>query len=311
MREVELVQHPHIRGLSIFLDTVDYRSPHIHKELELLWLLEGRMEVHGTQGDFRAGAGDLVLFNPKQTHSFHKLAGACTFLCIQASPHFFAYGFPAVEGLRFDESLAALSGGSRREVCRMLFQMAPPYLRRDPGFELLCAGLLSLVLHRLLEVPHHMLSEAEGLEQERRARRLDRLIDFVEENHRHKILLSDFARREGRSMSYLSHFVKENLGQSFQEYVCAVRFQTACTLIAAGQERLLDVCTESGFSDYRYFSRTFRERLGLTPEEYRARLLEQAAPEADRPQNPRSLERFYTSEESLRLLEALCPPLLL
>ena len=112
-------------------------------------------------------------------------------------------------------------------------------------------------------------------------------------------------------MSYLSHFVKENLGQSFQEYVSAVRFQTACTLIAAGQERLLDVCTESGFSDYRYFSRTFRERLGLTPEEYRARLLEQAAPETDRPQNPRSLERFYTSEESLRLLEALCPPLLL
>ena len=84
----------------------------------------------------------------------------------------------------------------------------------------------------------------------------------------HKIRLSDFARAERRSMSYLSHFVKEALGQSFQEYVNTVRFHCACKLIAAGQRRMLDVCVASGFSDYRYFSAAFQKRLGMTPEEY-------------------------------------------
>ena len=252
MREVELVQHPQIRGLNIFLDTVDYRTPHLHKELELLWVLDGAMDIHGVPGDFRAAAGDLALFNPKETHEFWKLDGSCTFLCVQLSPRFFAYGFPAIEGLHFDEPPPSrtLDEADGREVRRMLGELASAYFRREAGYELLCAGWLGLILHRLVRaLPHHILTEAEGLEQERRGQRLDRLIDFVEENHRQKIRLTDFARREGRSMSYISHFVKENLGQSFQDYVAAVRFRTACALIAAGRDRLLDVCTESGFSD--------------------------------------------------------------
>lgn len=307
MREVELVQHPQIGGLNIFLDTVDYRTPHLHKELELVWVLDGEMDIHRAQGDCRAGTGDLALFNPKETHAFRKLGGSCTFLCVQLSPRFFAHGFPAIEGLHFDEPLPFRDMGEAdcREVRRMLGELAEAYFRRETGYELLCAGWLGLILHRLVRaLPHHILTEAEGLEQERRGQRLDRLIDFVEENHRQKIRLTDFARQEGRSMSYISHFVKENLGQSFQEYVATVRFQTACTLIAAGRDRLLDVCTESGFSDYRYFSRTFRERLGMTPEAYRARL-GRPGPETAKQQSPRSLERFYSSEESLRLLETL------
>lgn len=303
MREIEVVQHPHIRGLSVFLDTVDYRSPHIHKELELVWLLDGRMEIHCAQGVLPLERGGLALFNPKQTHEFRQLEGSCTFLCVQASRRLFSYGFPAVEGLHFDEVLPGRVMPDCGNIRRMLGELAPAYFRREAGCELLCTGLLSLILRELLlGLPHHVLTEAEELEQERRTRRLDRLIDFVEENHRHKLLLSEFARQEGRSMSYLSHFVKENLGQSFQDYVSTVRFQTACALIAGGRDRLLDVCTESGFSDYRYFARTFRERLGMTPEEYRAQL---GRAEAVRPRSPKSLERFYSREESLRLFEKL------
>ncbi len=307
MREVEVIQHSQMRNLSVFLDTVDYRSPHLHKELELLWILDGQMEIHSVQEDLRAGRDDLVLFNPKQTHEFHKLDASCTFLCVQVSPRFFSHSFPAAGGLRFDQTLPSrtMSCEDCRQIRRLLRELAPPYFRRDPGYELLCAGCLHLVLRRLLlGLSHRILSAAEELEQERRDQRLERLIDFVDQNHRRKLYLSEFARQEGRSMSYMSHFVKENLGQSFQDYVTAVRFQTARALITEGRERLLDVCTESGFSDYRYFSKAFRERLGMTPEEYRLQAV-QFSQEDARAQNSQSLERFYTSEESLRLFEKL------
>ena len=307
MREVEVIQHPQVRGLSVFLDTVDYRSPHLHREWELLWILDGQIEIHIAQGDLLAERDSLVIFNPKQTHEFHKLGASCTFLCVQFSPQFFSHGFPAAEGLRFDQTLPSqtMPEADCRTIRRMLAELTPPYFRRDPGYELLCAGCLSLVLRKLLlGLPHRVLTGAESQEQERRDQRLERLIDFVDQNHRHKLCLSEFARREGRSMSYMSHFVKENLGQSFQDYVATVRFQTARTLITAGRDRLLDVCAESGFSDYRYFSKAFRERLGVTPEEYRLQAL-QAGPDAAHAQNPRSMERFYTSEESLRLFEEL------
>ena len=42
MNETEIIQHPQIDGLRIFFDTVDYRTPHVHEEFELIWLMEGR-----------------------------------------------------------------------------------------------------------------------------------------------------------------------------------------------------------------------------------------------------------------------------
>ena len=35
-REIEIIRYPQMSGLSIFLDTVSYRTPHVHEEFELL-----------------------------------------------------------------------------------------------------------------------------------------------------------------------------------------------------------------------------------------------------------------------------------
>jgi AraC-like DNA-binding protein len=56
---------------------------------------------------------------------------------------------------------------------------------------------------------------------------------------------------------------------TFQEYVNSVRFNCACKLIAGEDRKMLDVCIESGFSDYRYFCAAFKKRLGTTPDLFR------------------------------------------
>ena len=40
MKELEIVRHVQMDGLSLFFDTVDYRTPHFHAEWELIWFLE-------------------------------------------------------------------------------------------------------------------------------------------------------------------------------------------------------------------------------------------------------------------------------
>jgi len=128
-------------------------------------------------------------------------------------------------------------------------------------------------------------------------------MEYIHENYMHKIRLTDFARQEGCSMHYLSAFIKANMHCSFQEYVNSVRFHCARKLIDEGGKRMLDVCMESGFSDYRYFSRAFREQCGMTPEEY-SRSSRQPAPQGERlHRSVHSLERFYSQSESLALLQ--------
>ena len=40
MREMEIVPHPQIEGIHVFFNTVDYRTPHMHHEFELVWVVE-------------------------------------------------------------------------------------------------------------------------------------------------------------------------------------------------------------------------------------------------------------------------------
>ena len=124
----------------------------------------------------------------------------------------------------------------------------------------------------------------------------------MDSNFRHKIRLSDFAETEGCSLSYLSHFVKESMNQTFQEYVSTVRFNYACQLIVSGEMNMLDVCMESGFSDYRYFVKTFRRLRGMTPEEYR-RSHGSRNWSPDMWHSLHSMERFYSAEQSMEMLE--------
>ena len=308
MNEFEVIRYPQMRGLNIFFDTVDYRTPHVHLEWELILPVENSLSITCGQREFLAGEGELVLFSPNQPHEFHKSGESCTFLCLQLSPQVMAQTFPAVERITVESLFPRehLPEQDYRQVRAGMLDIMGAYLRRESCYELYCMGQGCLLLHRLLSnLPHHTLSASEISSRDKSNARLKRLIRFVDENYMHKIRLSDFAREEGCSVSYLSHFIKDALNQSFQDYVNSVRFNCACKLIAAGGRRMLDICVESGFSDYRYFSRTFQRQVGMTPEEYS---LQAERPERDTAVVKHSLhsqERFYTREQSIALWERI------
>lgn len=309
MREVEIVEHLQIDGLRLFFDTVQYRTPHVHRELELVWLADGALDVRIEQTQLLARPGEMVLFHPGQLHEFRAAGAGCTFLCVQIAPELVAPACPAFERLRFDQPCPGRvlpAAAYARQVDRLL-QMMRRYLLRPEGYELTCVGLACLLLGELIAgMPHQTLSGGVLAGQQRRNDRALRLIRFVDENYTHKVNLSDFARRENISLGYASHFAREALGQTFQDYVDTVRFNAACKQISAGQARLVDVYAASGFSDYRYFSRAFQKRFGMTPEEYRRRSQSPVQEETHVHHSVHSLERFYSREKSLELLDQAC-----
>lgn len=305
MREVEVVEHPQIDGLHLFFDTVQYRTPHIHRELEVIWLAEGALDVRIEQTQLRVQPGELVLFHPGQLHEFRAVGAGCTFLCAQIAPELAERPYPAFARLRFDAPCPGrvLPAARYEALVDILLAMMESYLTRPEGYELSCTGRALLLLGRLVAgVPHQVLSGGEMAGQQRRNDRALRLMRYVDKNYTHKVNLSDFAQAEGLSLGYASHFARAALGQSFQDYVDTVRFYAACKQIAAGRARLVDVYAASGFSDYRYFSRAFQKRFGMTPEEYRRR--QPPAPEETHIHHSvHSLEQFYTRAQSLQLLE--------
>lgn len=303
MDELEIIRHRQIDGLSLFLDTVEYRSSHFHNEWELIWVWTGSMNLVCEQQSYEISQGDLMLINPHAPHEMHSVGSPCTFLCVQLS----MTRFPEASDLAVDSPQVQqfLSEKEAEQVRTWLLQAAYAYFRHAAFFELECVGYAGLVLHKLVSnMPTRTVSWEEEQNRTRRNARLIRLQQFVDAHYMHKIRLSDFAEAEGCSMSYLSHFVKSALNQTFQEYVSSVRYNCACKLIAAGGMNMLDVCMESGFSDYRYFVKTFRKMCGMTPEEY-SRVRGVLPQDAAVRHSIHSLERFYNFDKSMELLQSL------
>lgn len=303
MEELEIIQHRNVSGISIFINTVDYRTSHFHADWELLWVLNEPLVVICGQKSLLVSPGGMVLFSPNQPHEFHKSGKQSTFLCLQISPQAVA----SAANVHADDIYIRnhLSRADYAWLQQTIFRVARAYFSRTPFFDLYCIGQCSLILHRLLiSVPYHVMSAEESMSIARRNTRLLRLIQYVEQNCTHKITLSDFARQEGLSMSYLSHFIKETMNQTFQEYVNSVRFNRACRLMAAGSKSMMEICAEAGFSDYRYFSRSFQRAYGMTPIAYSHQIRHLMEDNSAAHPSLQSEEQIYSALQSLSALRS-------
>ena len=71
------------------------------------------------------------------------------------------------------------------------------------------------------------------------------------------------------SREHLSRAFKECTMESIHNYLIYLRMQHCRKALEEGVS-VLNACTESGFSDYSSFLKTFRRLYGITPAEYRA-----------------------------------------
>ena len=73
MNELEIIRHPQIDGLSMFFNTVDYRTPHLHPEWEVNLVLESPLAVNCGTEEYVLEPGQMIIFNPNEPHEFHKV----------------------------------------------------------------------------------------------------------------------------------------------------------------------------------------------------------------------------------------------
>lgn len=299
MEELEIIHRWRVPGIRLFLNTVEYRTAHFHSDWEMIWILENPLQIVMLQQSFRVEVGQVVLLTPNMPHEFRKLELGCTFLCIQVSREL----FPGIDNLVMEGHVVDAFMDTK-DLKRRLLHCAFSYFRQDRFYEMEVMSDVSRIFHdTFTAMPSHGVSLEEARIRDKRNARLLRFQKYVDENYMHKVRLQDFAREEGCTVSFLSHFVRDCLNQTFQEYVTVVRFNRACQMIAAGNTKMLDVCMESGFSDYRYFTRAFRQFCGMTPEQFCKSQNTHLQEDALSRRSIHSMEQFYTAEQSLNYLK--------
>lgn len=140
--------------------------------------------------------------------------------------------------------------------------------QRPRGYPLAVKGWLFQFFFLLFSRVEPTLAE-EG--REKSLDKMKRILRRIEVDYGKPLSIKEMAEFSGFSESHFMKFFKNHMGVPFVSYLNDYRLTLAARALAEGQEDVLTVAMDVGFSNVSYFNRLFKKKFRMTPLEYRKR----------------------------------------
>ena len=266
----ELVETNDSLPFDVSLNSVNYVPSHWHNSVEIIFVLQGTVEVRLHHEKRTLSEGDVLLIN--QCH-VHEVTGLdrniiATFLI--------PFSYLKEKIARADEmSFDCYSGGKDKErrhaldqIRRLLAEMVQLTYQKGDVYEIDMQIRMLEVLSILLK--QFKVSASAGVMNEKYMERMLRIITYIDEHYEEPITLQAIAEREFLSIPYFSKFFSDNIGLNFQSYLTSIRLKhTVEELLRNGETPIADIALQHGFPNAKSFYTAFKARYNVTPNEYR------------------------------------------
>lgn len=114
---------------------------------------------------------------------------------------------------------------------------------------------------------------AEGIkrdpEKHRAMERFENVISYIERHYQEQIKVGDLAEMAFLQPTYFSNTFAKHFGVAPQRYICQVRINKAQHLLEHGDRPIKEIAEQVGYEDELYFSRLFKNYVGMPPTVYR------------------------------------------
>lgn len=92
---------------------------------------------------------------------------------------------------------------------------------------------------------------------------------YIENHFAEHITLETLANLVNLNPIYFSNLFKREVGKSFTEYLTDFRMKKAKEMLRSSDCNINEIADALGYSDARYFSKTFKKEVGIKPTDYR------------------------------------------
>lgn len=131
-------------------------------------------------------------------------------------------------------------------------------------------------IEEAMAVYHHLVREVKALlvKKENSTPMIEQLLLYIEENYREPLSLEELAKHFHFNPSYLSTFFSKHMKQGFNEYLQKIRIEQAKKLLIDSNISISSISERVGYSDPSYFTKVFRKMEGVSPRQYRRKVVE-------------------------------------
>ena len=170
-----------------------------------------------------------------------------------------------------------ISGRSSSEIGLVMERIVSEWKKdafaKDMMLQLLIMELLVVISRALREEWEESLRVRLG-----KARELVLIArDYLVENHDRDVTVADAAAYVFLSQGYFTRAFRDELGISPMGFLMQVRVNHACKLLAQEEIKVSGVALQVGFSSPQRFNVAFRKHMGMTPMQYRQKVLSESS----------------------------------
>jgi AraC-like DNA-binding protein/mannose-6-phosphate isomerase-like protein (cupin superfamily) len=259
-------------------------GPHMHSQVELNFVLRGRMTYRIEDRKIDVSSNRLVLFWGMVPHQVTDLEPGTEFVCLYVPMSVFL-GLPAISRLR-----EAIFRGAFIEALDVQPFDRPILMRWQDelnGGDDLQASIvrdeLTARIRRLDREGWRDLREAAPLASHHasldsgRILHVERMSRFIAENATGNITVGDVARAAGLHPNYAVSVYRRTTGMTINQAIIRHRLDTAQSLLIASDLPVSTIAFDCGFGSLSRFYEAFASRFGRTPGNFRKQMVAPAA----------------------------------
>lgn len=244
---------------------------HFHQDIELLYVLQGTLDVLVEQKTSHMKREDVLIINANRQHHLSSNEDVMyvkltmlydllsdvqgdlnvTFLCDSTDHEDEAYK------------------GLRRLIQKLLAHYTATHQEtRNFRHISLCYQIMDYICSHFQLTKKQSIMDAET---DKYDERLQQINNYIRSNYRSPISLKDLADQMYLSDGYLSRFFKRNYGMSFGEYLTRVRLHHAVDELLYTDIPITRIIYDNGFTSIAIFNKAFKNEYGETPSQVRKR----------------------------------------
>ncbi|MBR5279618.1 MAG: helix-turn-helix domain-containing protein [Clostridia bacterium] len=240
-------------------------APHIHKEIELIYVVGGTAGATVGNENYTIESGDLLVVSPYQTHHYIFNPQDC-------SNEFLVMIFPT-HSLSEMEELFTMNdmespvihiekGSLPDQFFRAMQSVQGPYVQTQ-----ICS-YLNLALSYL--IPTINWKERKPMENT-----AESILQYCSRHFTENITLDTISADLHLNKYYISHTINKYTNMNLNTIINSFRIELACRLLHLTDKKIAHIAQDVGYDSLRSFNRAFMTLNQLTPMEYRKQFKKQ------------------------------------
>ena len=258
MKEKPFYEHQD-KSIKTFVGSLLCPTPHFHKEVEIIYIKNGRCTAYADKECISLKSGDLFISFPNQIHYYENSVFGEYYIILVNSNVFFELKETLNNFIPVNNKIVL---GNHSYIADLLDKI----FSADGKFKnTVISGILNYCIGLMLpdiELKPRIKTDNSTLQN---------ILTFCTENFTDDITLDIVSDHMHMSKYHISHLLSKKLGISFNSYINMLRVDKACDLLEDTDKKTADISEEVGFGSIRSFNRAFLEITNITPLKYRNR----------------------------------------